>query len=415
VRILWVKAGKLLPVDTGGKIRSYNILRHLARAHEVTFVSYYGGPRDTAYEGDIQRELPGASTIHTGALDGGALAQSADYLRRLFQAPPFAVTKFTHPSVRRVVAAALRDGNFDVGVCDFLSASLNFPETLDTPTVLFQHNVESALWRRMASTEANPVKRLAYRIEAKKMARYERASVRRFHHVIAVSGHDRQQMLEMEPGCAISVVPTGVDTQKYAVAPPAGANPPRIVFTGSMDWEPNIDAMVYFCQEIWPRVTAEFPSAVFQIVGRNPHSRVKQLASDSVEVTGTVPSVADYLRDASLVIVPLRIGGGTRLKIFEAMAMGKAVISTSIGAEGLEVVTGRDLILADDAAAFAGAIILLLRDASARRQFEQAAAKLAARYDWSNIVQRFAEVLQETRRHAGRSKILSDRSVPVQP
>src|SRR5712671_6144523 len=129
VRILWVKAGKLLPVDTGGKIRSYNILRHLARTHEVTFLSYYGGQRDSAYEVDIQRELPGAQTIHTSALDGNAVAQSADYLRRVFQPAPFAVTKFTHPAVQRLVGSSLREKRFDVAVCDFLSASLNFPES----------------------------------------------------------------------------------------------------------------------------------------------------------------------------------------------------------------------------------------------------------------------------------------------
>ncbi len=232
------------------------------------------------------------------------------------------------------------------------------------------------------------------------MARYERAALRKFHHVIAVSDHDREQMRMMNPSCPISVVPTGVDTQKYAVAPPAQSDPPRIIFLGSMDWEPNVDAVTYFCQEIFPGVRAEVPSALFQIVGRNPHSRVKQLASDSVQVTGTVPSVAEYLRDATLVVVPLRIGGGTRLKIFEAMAMGKAVISTSIGAEGLDVKNGRDLLLADDAATFSKATVLLLKDAGLRRRYEQAAAQLAAQYDWSKIVQRFVEVLQETCRGA---------------
>jgi glycosyltransferase involved in cell wall biosynthesis len=400
LRILWVKAGKLLPVDTGGKIRSYNILRQLARDHQVTLLSYYGGQKDSIYEGEIQRELPGAETIYTAALDGGAVTQSLDYVRRVFQAAPFAVRKFTHPDVKRAVATGLAENKFDVAVCDFLSASLNFPENLATPTVLFQHNVETALWQRMASTESNPAKRMAYKIEATKMARYERTALRKFHHVIAVSDHDREQMRTMNPSCPISVVPTGVDTQKYAVAPPAQAEPPRIIFLGSMDWEPNIDAVIYFCQEIFPRVRAEFPSAVFQIVGRNPHSRVKQLASDSVQVTGTVPSVAEYLRDATLVVVPLRIGGGTRLKIFEAMAMGKAVISTSIGAEGLDVKNGHDLILADDAATFSEATILLLKDAGLRRRYEQVAAQIAAQYDWSKIAQRFVEVLQETRRGA---------------
>jgi glycosyltransferase involved in cell wall biosynthesis len=394
VRLLWVKAGKLLPVDTGGKIRSYNILRHLARHHQVSVLSYYGGERDTAYEAEIQRELPGAVTIYTAALDGGFAAQSLSYLARALHVAPFAVSKFTHPDVRRAVVSYDRNKDFEVAVCDFLSASLNFPERPVTPTVLFQHNVESSLWQRMASTESNLVKRLTYQIEARKMVRYERRALGRFHHVIAVSEHDRQQMLAMDPSCSISVVPTGVDTQKYPVAPPASPNPPRIVFTGSMDWEPNIDAIDYFCRDIFPGIRAEFPSAVFQIVGRNPHPRVKQLASARIEVTGTVPSVAQYLREATVVVVPLRIGGGTRLKIFEAMAMGKAVVSTSIGAEGLNVQSGRDLVLADDARAITQAINLLIADSDLRRRYELAAAKIAAQYDWANIEQLFTQVLE---------------------
>ena len=397
MRILWVKAGKLLPVDTGGKIRSYNILRHLARHHQVTLLSYYGGARDASYESAIQRELPGSQTIYTAALDGNFAAQSLAYIAGIFHPAPFAVSKFTHPHVKRAVSSYAKQDKFDVAVCDFLSASLNFADNLTLPTVLFQHNVESALWQRMAVTESNPLKRFAYQIEARKMSSYERRALSKFHHVIAVSEHDRQQMLALSPGCAISVVPTGVDTEKYSVAAPASANPPRIIFTGSMDWEPNVDAIDYFCEEVFPRVRSEFPTAVFQIVGRNPHPRVRQRASASVEVTGTVPSVEKYLRDATVVVVPLRIGGGTRLKIFEAMAMGKAVVSTSIGAEGLDVENGRDLMLADDAVTLANAINLLLRDAELRRRYEVAAAKLAAQYDWANIEQRFAQVLSDAR------------------
>jgi polysaccharide biosynthesis protein PslH len=397
VRILWVKAGKLLPVDSGGKIRSYNILRHLARDHAVTLISYYGGPRDSDYEAEIRRELPGTEATCTANGEGSVVAQALNYLSHLFDSAPFAVGKFTHPSVQQSVTSHLEKKKFDVAVCDFLSASLNFPRHLATPTVLFQHNVESILWQRLASTESNPFKRLAYQLEASKMSRYERCSLRRFHHIIAVSENDRQQMLKLDPGCSISVVPTGVDTQKFAIAPPASVNPPRIVFIGSMDWEPNIDAVGYFLQEIFPRICAEFPTAIFQIVGRNPPARVRDLASASVEVTGTVPSITGYLCAAAAVVVPLRIGGGTRLKIFEAMAMGKAVVSTSIGAEGLEVKNGRDLVLADDAASFARAVALLLRDSTLRHQYEAAASRLAARFDWSNIGRRFAEILLEVR------------------
>src|SRR6516225_2143948 len=172
MKILWVKAGKLWPVDTGGKIRSFNILRHLARHHEVTLLSYYGGVRDLEYETAISEQLPGAQTIYTAAPEG-AVAQSIDYILRLPSAAPYAVRKFTHPKVSDDVARRLQDGSAEVAICDFLSASLNFPEVSPTPVVLFQHNVESVLWRRMADTEQSSFRKLSYLIEARKMAGYE--------------------------------------------------------------------------------------------------------------------------------------------------------------------------------------------------------------------------------------------------
>lgn len=393
MRILWVKSGKMLPVDTGGKIRSYNVLRQLIRTHEVTFLSDYSGAPDPQYEAEIACELTGAHTIRTDSAQAGTLGQYVGYVRRIFQAAPFAVSNFADAAVRRHVTTWLNEKRFDVAVCDFLVATINFPRTLATPTVLFQHNVESSLWKRRVSTESNPVRRLAYKLEAVKMDRYERREVRRFHSIIAVSEHDRKQMLEMGAS-EVTVVPTGVDTQKYQVSPPATANPPRIVFTGSMDWEPNIDAVNYFCREILPGVQKELPRALFQIVGRKPPTSVKRLACDYVQVTGTVPSVSDYLRDATVVVVPLRAAAGTRLKIFEAMAMGKAVISTSIGAEGLAVHNGSDIILADEPAAFANAIVRLTCDSGLRRQYELAAVKLASQYDWSKVAGTFADALQ---------------------
>jgi glycosyltransferase involved in cell wall biosynthesis len=392
MKILWVKGGKLLPVDTGGKIRSYNILRHLTKKHDVTYLSYYSGRRDTSYESALLEKFAAAHIINIPASES-TLSQYLDYLLRLHTRAPYAVTKFTHTQVRRTVTQWLNEKRFDVAVCDFLSASLNFPERLTLPCVLFQHNAETVLWRRMAETETAPWRKVAYFMESTKMARYEKSAIGRFHHVIAVSGTDRGEMLKMEPRCQITVVPTGVDTELYRLAPSAADNPPIVVFTGSMDWEPNIDAVEYFCNQIWPSILAEFPNARFRIVGRDPHPRVRRLENKSVEVTGKVPSVIDYLRAATVVIVPLRIGGGTRLKIFEAMAMGKAVVSTSIGAEGLDLAPGRDLLIADTPEAFASGIVELLRSPELRHKYEQAAATIAARYDWSEIASAFAEVL----------------------
>lgn len=397
MKVLWVKGGKLLPVDTGGKIRSYNILRRLSKDHDLTLLSYYGGQRDLAYEAALPQQFPLAQIVHTAAPESDGFRGMLDYLYRLPRLAPYSVSKFTHSPVRNLVRRQLSSGQFDVAVCDFLAPSLNFPKKLPIPCVLFQHNVESSLWRRMATTESHPLRKVMYTLEAARMSHYERRALARFHHIIAVSENDRQQFLEMDPTCEITVNPTGVDIQQYQVAPPSSsvAGPPRIVFTGSMDWEPNVDAMEYFCGQIWPRILAEFPDAIFQIVGRNPFAKVQRLASKSVQVTGTVPSVGNYLRDATVVVVPLRIGGGTRLKIYEAMAMGKALVSTSIGAEGLSFENGRDLLLADDAGSFAEAILLLLRDVEARRRFELAAVKLAAQFDWSVVAAQFAEVLQK--------------------
>lgn len=384
-----------MPVDTGGKIRSFNILRHLSKNHKVTLLSYYGGRRDTEYESALAGRMPGAHTIPTAAPED-SLSQHLDYIWRLPSRAPYAVTKFTHSEVRHTMAEWLREKRFDVVVCDFLSASQNFPDRLTVPSVLFQHNVETVLWQRMAETETAPSKKFFYRIEAAKMARYEKATLSRFHRIIAVSERDRDEMLKLDPRCRITVVPTGVDTEQYRIVPSAAGNPPVIVFTGSMDWEPNIDAVEYFCRQIWPSILHAFPQARFQIVGRNPDARVRRLQSASVEITGMVASVADFLRSATVVVVPIRIGGGTRLKIFEAMAMGKAVVSTSIGAEGLDLTHGRDLLIADTPESFAAGILELLRVPEARRAYEQAAAALAARYDWSEITLAFAEVLRES-------------------
>jgi glycosyltransferase involved in cell wall biosynthesis len=235
-----------------------------------------------------------------------------------------------------------------------------------------------------------------YKAEFQKMLRYEQVMVRKFQHVIAVSENDRQLMKQWVDGSRITVVPTGVDLQQYTPGATRDAAAPLLVFVGAMDWEPNIDGVEYFCTQIWPAITAQVPGARFRIVGRNPDKRVEQWASDAVEVTGRVPSVLDHLKEAAVVIVPLRIGGGTRLKIYEAMATGRAVVSTTVGAEGLDVQHGEDIVLADEPSKFAEAVVTLLQDVDSRKRYEAAAAAKAARYDWPAIGERFSEVLAKT-------------------
>ena len=394
MKILWVKANKILPVHSGGDLRSFNILRQLAVRHEVIFFSYYDEAADPDYEKNLQEQLPGAICVNTGRRQASVLARGTDYVLRLPDAAPYAVSRFGSGKVRDRLKRCLEEQRPDVVVCDFLDAAVNFPEQLAIPAVLFQHNVESEIWRRHATNGSGPVRKLIYGLEFSKMLRYEQKIVQRFDHVIAVSEHDKKLMTTWADPARVTVVPTGVDTAQFCPSPQPGQEKPLVVFVGAMDWEPNVDAAKYFCAEIWPLVLAKIPEAKFRIVGRNPDRRVQVLAGPSVEVTGRVASVVEHLREAAVVVVPLRVGGGTRLKIYEAMAVGKAVVSTTVGAEGLDVHHGRDMILADSPVSFAESVVTLLSDAELRSRQGRAAAELAANYGWPRIARQFGEVLQ---------------------
>jgi glycosyltransferase involved in cell wall biosynthesis len=394
MKILWVKAGKLLPINTGGRIRSYNILRYLANGHDVTVFSYYQGKQDPSYDEALSRHFSDTVCIATGAPGNGSprLLRTLHYLSKLCRASPYAVSQFDSKRVRLALRNYLQSRRFDVAVCDFLAASLNFPNRVLIPTVLFQHNVEAVLWQRQSRVGASPIARLAFSVEAAKMNRYEPAAIGKFDHVVAVSDSDRRRMGGVSDD-RITVVPTGVDIEKFARKEMVMVSDPVVVFTGTMDWEANVDGIEFFCDEIWPMILAEIPDARLLIVGREPGPRVKRLASASVEITGTVPSILEYLEKAAVVIVPLRIGGGTRLKIYEAMAMGKAVVSTSIGAEGLDVHPDRDIVLCDEPSEFAHRVIQLLRDGNLRLRYGREAVKTVSQYDWAVIARRFEEVL----------------------
>jgi polysaccharide biosynthesis protein PslH len=394
MKILWVKPGKLLPLDAGGKLRTYNILRHLSTKHAVTYLSYYSGNRDSQYEREILDHLPGAVSVHGAPPHTSGVERYLDYVLRLPSSVPYSVRRFTSAHVRQLIEDWISAQRFDVAVCDFLASTLNFPRELAIPVILFQHNVEGLLWRRRAQFETKWLYRVSAGIEYAKMARFEPRQVRRFHHVFAVSDHDRDAMSGIVDREHITVIPTGVDVTKFQYNPDLRPAAPLVVFAGSMDWAPNIDAVEYFCAEIWPHVLAQVPEGRFRIVGRDPHARVRRLVSESVEVTGTVPSVVQHFREAAVLVVPLRMGGGTRIKIYEGMALGKATVSTRVGAEGLDVLHGHDILLADDPRLFAEYVAALLRDERTRCEFEAAAAATARKYDWSMVTEHLIAAMQ---------------------
>jgi glycosyltransferase involved in cell wall biosynthesis len=232
--------------------------------------------------------------------------------------------------------------------------------------------------------------------EWRKLRRYEAQVCARAVLTAAVSDADRSLLAADAPGARVRTIPTGVDTAYFA---PDGMHetPNEIVFTGSMDWYPNEDAVLHFADAILPRIRREVPDASFTVVGRNPTRRLQAtLVGKNVRVTGTVDDVRPYIAGAAVFAVPLRIGGGTRLKIFEALAMGKAVLSSTIGAEGLPLVPGEHFVRADEPEEFAGAVVSLLRDSDRRRRLGAAGRQLVEeRYSWQEVARRFADLCAE--------------------
>jgi glycosyltransferase involved in cell wall biosynthesis len=328
----------------------------------------------------------------------------AEAARYVVDRVPYAVAKYRSPAYRLKVADLLARERFDAVVCDFLTPVVSLPASADgredrPATILFTHNVEAEIWRRYAETAANPASRALLAQQWHRMLRFEGAAIGRFDLVLAVSDADGRTFERLYPGtlkAPVHIVQTGVDTRYFSPEPtPPGRA--HLVFTGSMDWLPNADGMTYFCREILPRIRGAEPDATLSIIGRSPTPAVKKLAElPGVQVTGRVDDVRPHVARGAVYVVPLRIGGGTRLKIFEAMSMAKAVVSTTIGAEGLPVTPGRDIAIADDPGQFAQAVVQMIRDASARSAIETAARQLVVeRYDWSAVTADFESALEE--------------------
>ena len=266
---------------------------------------------------------------------------------------PVDLWKWCVPEVRDKVSRLMAGNSVDLCIADFLCAVANVPLGGAVPVVLFEHNVEHLIWRRLSELEQNPWRRVLFEIEWRKLRRREAAACASSDLTIAVSEEDRHRLAGLAPDARISPIPTGVDTSYFA--PDGTAQlPARLVFTGSMDWHPNEDAVLYFIDAILPRIRCEVPAVSLAVVGRNPSERLRAAGERSgVLITGTVDDVRPFVREAAVYVVPLRAGGGTRLKIFEALALAKAVVSTTVGAEGLALAPGREAVVADDPAEFA--------------------------------------------------------------
>ena len=399
MHILWLKTELLHPIDKGGKIRTYNMLKELKCDHEITYLTLDDGAADATAREQAFEYCDELVCVPHQAREKFTAGFYSELLFNLVSPLPYAIKKYDSPLMRKEIRARANAGKFDLVVCDFLAPAANVPFDLGCPTVLFQHNVEAMIWKRHYEVNNNPLKKSYLYTQWLKMRAFERKMCRRFDSVVAVSSDDREQMRNEYGVESVFDVPTGVDTNFFR---PSGTQKPsqhNLVFTGSMDWLPNEDAISYFTEKVMPRIKQAIPDVTLTIVGRNPYASLLELAEkdSSITVTGRVDDVRPYIERAAAYIVPLRIGGGTRLKIYEAMAMEKAIISTTIGAEGLPLQDGAELLLADTAELFAEAVIRVLSDkALATDLGNRAAATVRAKFGWERVAERFGRICEET-------------------
>lgn len=396
MKVLLTLPRPLFPPDTGGKIRSLNILSRLAKRVEVHAVSLADpacdGPAITAMEGLFKSYVP----VPWHEAKQSSFRFYSEVVRNQFNSLPYFLSKCDRPAFRSAVRGLIDRQHFDLLLCDFLHTAAPLREINFKPRIVFEHNVEFLLRKRKAALEARPIHKVILETEWKKTKRIEIEVCRSFDHVVAVSPEDEATFRKEFAIDHVSAVPTGVDTGFFR---PDGSLPVpgRLSFVGSMDWAPNEDGIVWFLREAYPQVRRALPYVTLSVVGRNPSPRLRAIAGadPTIEITGCVPDVRPYLSQAEVVIVPLRIAGGTRIKIPEAMAMTKAVVSTQIGAEGLPFRDGRDIVIADTAGGFAQSVVRLLLDTSARRSIETAAREtLVNRFSWDAVVDRFEQVLE---------------------
>jgi sugar transferase (PEP-CTERM/EpsH1 system associated) len=396
MKILWVNPHFLHPPTRGGQIRTLEMLRSLHRRHEIHYVGLLEDPSNTEAVSRSAEYCTRAYPFVHRLPPRASLSFIGQAIANLFSSLPLAVARYRSPEALRTITDMLQREHFDRVVCDFLFSAPNIPVL--EQAVLFQHNVETTIWRRHVEQANDPFRRGFLRQQADRMESYEGSVCRRVSHVVAVSADDSDRMRRMFNISHVSDIPTGVDTGYFRPPepkPPASAD---LVFVGSMDWLPNIDGASWFVDEILPLIRRRRPQCSLVIVGRRPPRRIADLGRQDprITVTGTVDDIRPYLWNSSAAVVPLRIGGGTRLKIFEAMAARIPVISTSVGAEGLPVSPGEHILIADSPQAFADRCLELLETPGLRsRIVETAWEMISSRFSWEQVTSCFERILEQ--------------------
>jgi len=377
-----------LPPTDGGKIRVLNLLRRAATEFDVTVLALQTEATDDDAADELRDEgittiLVPRSPARVPPLTPQAMA------RAVTRGVPLAAAKYFLPAYRRALAELLEATPFDLVHFEMVHMAQYLPTVrrfTNAPVLLSTQNVDSDVWRRATDHQPTWLRRKAFGWQANVFERTERREGPKFDGITAASDRDAEMYRTLVPGVPVEAVDNGVDLAGYTPRPD-DEEPATFVYTGSYDWLPNADAVAYFCREVWGRIREALPDARFFAVGKAPTDEMQSYhGRDGVTVTGRVPEVHPFIARASVYVVPLRIGGGTRLKILEAMGMGKAIVSSSIGCEALDVEPGRDLCVADDPEAFAERAIGLATDVEQRRELSAAGRRrVEERYGWEAI------------------------------
>jgi polysaccharide biosynthesis protein PslH len=339
-------------------------------------------------------------------------------IRGVFGTPPGAAAKYYDPEFGKLIQSAARDWNVDIVELQHLNTAC-YRSWLDSvPVLLREHNVEYKVWERQAQHANNMLERLYVSSVAPRVRKYEAQMAPRFDRCITVSAADADHLLRVAPSARIETIPSGVDTEYFVPDDNVSPKPHSMVMTGAFDWKPKQHNLRVLLTEVYPRIRAKLPTVTLTVVGKGVPEDLRLLASrlPGVSVTGSVPDVRPYVREASLAINYLESGGGIALKVLEAMAMRKPVLSNSLGCEGIRVQHGENVFLADSAETFSDAAVLLLQNPGRRQKVADGGFDLVQReYAWEVLAGRFvscyASVLAE-RRDAGRAGEPTLRTAP---
>jgi glycosyltransferase involved in cell wall biosynthesis len=390
MRILYFSPRDCWPLTSGARLRDYHLSRELSRHAQLTYLGFLRNGETQSWRGPMGAEQNVECLLIP--LEQG---YTPGKLLRGFTGPlPVTVLNYTTARMRAELTRTLADGNFDLVQMEGIHLSGYLPEIArarSRPRLICDwHNIESELLERYIANRSHSLLKRWYGARTAHLTKTrERRLLEQCDGHLVCSERERQALLTRVPGARIRVTANGVDVEAQASGQSERSGVPRkdVVFVGSMDYHANIDAALYFAREIWPEIYQSRPDLRFVIVGSRPVEEVKALGRlEGITVTGTVDSVGPYYQKALVSVVPLRVGSGTRLKVLEAMAAGVPVISTPLGAEGLDVIDGQHLLLAEGPAAFAAAVRKLAEDDGEwRRLVAEGQEAVRTRYDWSAI------------------------------